>query len=315
MPRLAVRLSPSLRKGLTIVELLVVMVLFGLLGTVILRMLTSQSQFFKDQAKLIDGRRQLRLGASVLPVDLRAISTIGGDVTSMAEDKIVIRAPIGSSVVCARTNNTLTIPPTNLARNILTSWYTQPVAGDELFVYNENLLEGSEDDVWEKFLITAVDKSIACPGAPYTDAVLDPPATKPRFIVTVDISTRPIPDSVKVGAVIRFTRPMRYQLQPQGAAGRSYLTLEEYQAGAWQGAQPIAGPYRPFISGDLSGSGLQFRYFDTTGTRITNMASTAQVSRVDVYLRSDRGNAAFKGRNQAPLRDSVLMRIAVRNAK
>lgn len=316
MPRLAARCAPSSREGLTIVELLVVMVLFGVIGTVIIRTLNSQQQFFKDQANLIDGRRQLRLGASVLPVDLRAMSTVGGDVKSMAEDQIVINAPIGSSIVCARTNSTLIIPPTNLARNILSSWYSLPVAGDTLYVYNENVLDGSEDDVWEKFAITAVDKSLsACPGAPYTDALLDPPATKPRFIVTVDISARVIPDSVKVGAVIRFTRPIRYRLQQQGSAGRSYLTLEEYRAGAWQVAEPVAGPYRPFAAGDAAGSGLQFRYFDTTGTRITNMASTVQVGRVDVYLRSDRGNAAFAGRNHAPLRDSVLMRIAVRNAR
>lgn len=316
MSRLGVRVSHSSRQGLTIAELLVAMVLFGVIGTTIIKTLNSQRQVSKDQANLIDGRRQLRMGANVLPVDLRAMSTAGGDVKSMAEDKIVINAPIGSSIVCARTTSKLSVPPTNLSRNILTSWYSAPVVGDTLFVYNENILAGSEDDVWEKFAITSVVKSATdCPGAPYMDPVLDPPATKQRYVYTVDVSTRLIPDSVKVGAVIRFTRPMRYQLQLQGSAGRSYLTLEEYRSGAWQGAEPIAGPYRPFIAGDASGSGMQFRYFDTTGTRITNMASTANVARVDVYLRSDRGNAAFAGRNHAPLRDSVVMRIAVRNAR
>jgi hypothetical protein len=301
---------------LTIAELLVVLVLVSALGTAVLRVLNTQRQFYKDQANLIEGRRQLRLGAGVLPVDLRAMSTIGGDIALMAEDQLIVNAPIGSSIVCAKTNSTLTIPPTNLAKNTLTSWYTPPLAGDTLYVYNENILAGSEDDLWEKFAITSVTSSnAACPGAPFADATLDPPASKPRYVLALDVSARTIPDSVHVGAVVRFVRPMRYQIQVQGSNGKSYLTLNEYSSGAWGGANPIAGPYRPFISGDQNGSGLQFRYFDTLGVRITDMSAKLNVGRVDVYLRSDKGNAAFKGRNQAPLRDSVVMRVAVRNAR
>jgi hypothetical protein len=45
------------------------------------------------------------------------------------------------------------------------------------------------------------------------------------------------------------------------------------------------------------------------------MALTKTVSRVDVFLRTNAGIAAIKERNGNALRDSVLMRVAIRNFK
>jgi hypothetical protein len=76
----------------------------------------------------------------------------------------------------------------------------------------------------------------------------------------------------------------------------------------------LAGPYKAFASGDNSGSGLQFRYYDSLGVRVTNMANRSDVARVDVYMRTDAGAAATTGRTKT-LQDSVLMRVAIRNFK
>ena len=77
----------------------------------------------------------------------------------------------------------------------------------------------------------------------------------------------------------------------------------------------MAGPFRAFASGDSSGSGLQFRFYDSLGVRITNMANQEDVARVDVLMRTHAGTSAITERQGANLRDSVLMRVAIRNFK
>ena len=122
-----------------------------------------------------------------------------------------------------------------------------------------------------------------------------------------------LPDSVKVGAVVRFTRPVRYNLY-QEASGSWYVGLSEY-TGSWGASSPLAGPFRAYGSGDNGNSGLQFRFYDSLGVRITNMANKKDVARVDMFLRTNAGIAAVTERHGAALADSVLMRVAIRNFK
>jgi hypothetical protein len=231
----------------------------------------------------------------------------------MAENELTMRAYIGSSIICARTaTDEIWIPPTNLAKHTLTTFVSSPQVGDTVFVYNENTLKGSEDDQWEKYGIIATSNSnAACAGAPYTDAVLDPPATKNRIRYQLDGN---LPVEVLVGAVVRFSRPVKYKIY-QEASGLWYLGLQEYSGGSWGTTSPMAGPYRPWASGDNGTTGLQLRFYDSLGVRITNMANRTQVSRADVFLRTNAGVSAITERHGNTLRDSVLMRVAIRNFK
>jgi hypothetical protein len=230
----------------------------------------------------------------------------------MSDGEIEMRAYTGSSIICAKNGNQIWLPPTNLARHTLTTFGTTPAVGDTIFLYNENILKGAEDDLWEMRTITAVaTSSTACPGAPYMDAALDPPATKPRYLYTLDATPA---DSVKVGAVVRFTRPYRYKIY-QESSNNWYLGVQTYSGGSWGSASAIAGPFRQFSTGDNGTTGLQFRYYDSLGVRITNMANRTAVSRVDVFLRTNAGISAITERGGASLRDSVLMRVAIRNFK
>ncbi len=311
MPRL---MRGTVRRGMTLPEVLVAIIMLAIVGTGLTRVLVKQQQSYKDLSATAMSKRELRLGASVLPAELRSISSSGGDIMTMAENEITMRAYTGSGVVCARSasgGNQIWLPPTNLARHTLTSFVTPPAVGDTVFIYNENIDKGAVDDQWEKFAITAATTSTgACVGAPYTDPALDPPGSKPRYQYTLD---NPLPDSVKVGAVIRFTRPVRYKIY-QEASGNWYLGMQQNN-GSWGTTAPMAGPYRAFQTGDNGNTGLQFRFYDSLGTRITTMTNTASVARADVYLRTLAGTSAIKERNGATLRDSVLMRVAIRNFK
>jgi prepilin-type N-terminal cleavage/methylation domain-containing protein len=307
MPRLT---GSGDRRGMTLVELLVTMILVAIIGSAMTRVLVKQQQYYRDAAATADAKRELRLGATVLPAELRSISSSGGDVLVMSESEITMRAYIGSSIVCERTaaGDRFWVPPTDLAHQTLTTFVSRPEVGDTIFVFNENDLRGAEDDQWEKRVIASLDNSLAgCAGAPFTDPAFDVGKARIRYHMNTAL-----PDSVKTGAVVRFSRPVRYKIY-QESSGTWYLGRQEYRSGAWQSLSPLAGPYRPFASGDANPSGLQFRYFDTLGVRITNMAQTSSVARVDVYLRTNAGVSAITERQGNTLRDSVLMRVGIRN--
>jgi prepilin-type N-terminal cleavage/methylation domain-containing protein len=313
MPRLMRR---AVRAGYSLVEVLVVMTILGIVGAALTRVMIKAQQSHKDADKMNGGRRELRSGATLLPSEFRSISSAGGDIMAMSESEMVLRAAIGTSIACAIdpvARTYVDIPPLNLAKHTLTSWYTQPLAGDTLFIYNENILKGSEDDKWEKYAIQSVATSAGyCVGAPYTDISQD--AGKTRYRLTL-VTPPALPDSVKVGAVIRFTRPMKYHLHT-GSWTEPYLSLVEFREGLWREETAIAGPFRTVAAGDASPRGLQFRYFDSTGVRLMPPGvDSTRVSRVDVYLRTDRGKSAVTERKGNTLRDSLSFRIAIRNNK
>jgi prepilin-type N-terminal cleavage/methylation domain-containing protein len=311
MPRL-MRGRTANRRGLTLPELLVAMILLAIVGGGLTRVLLKQQQYYKDASKTAESKRELRLGASVMPAELRSISSSGGDILAMSESEIEMRAYIGSAVICAINANDIWVVPRNLARHTLTTYVDLPVAGDTLFVFNDNTLIGSQDDQWEKRVVDGTDLSnSACTVSPFIDPILDPAASKGRRRYRLNTV---LPPEVQAGAVIRFTRPVRYRIY-QETSGAWYLGIQQHAGGAWGSTSPLAGPFRPFAGSDNPTSGLQFRYYDSLGVRVTNMANQEDVARVDLFLRTNAGVSAITERKGNALQDSVLMRIALRNFK
>ena len=131
MPRLK-RGTTANRRGLTLPELLVAMLLLAIVGGGVTRVMMKQQQFYKDASKTAGAKRELRLGASVMPAELRSISSSGGDILEMSESQIRMRAYIGSAVICAINNDDIWVVPRNLARHTLTTYVTIPAGGDTL---------------------------------------------------------------------------------------------------------------------------------------------------------------------------------------
>jgi prepilin-type N-terminal cleavage/methylation domain-containing protein len=290
------------RRGFTMVELLVTLTLISVLGAVLAQLMMNQQRFYHRTVEQSGVRRELRAAMSILPAEIRSLSSSGGDLTALTPTSIQFRGLIGASIVCAKPGgNVVDLPPTDLAHNVLTTWYTEPVAGDTMYAFDEGLLRGAEDDIWVPLPISSVAATtVPCPGAPYTDPVAD--AGKQRYRITL---SNAVPDSVKVGAGVRFYRHMRYQLS-QSTSNKWYLSRSELAGGAWTTPAYMSGPYE-----SPTGGGISFRYFDSTGVEITSVASANSVARVDLTLRASGLAGSQKG--QSVPKDSLSFRIALRN--
>jgi prepilin-type N-terminal cleavage/methylation domain-containing protein len=308
MPR--VTAAPAPRRGFTIPELLVAMTLMVVIGGSLGMLLTSQYRIFNRTQGATQMQRDLRTGLGLLPLDLRAASRAGADITVLQDSAIQLRATIGSSIICVRPAAFyVDLPPLGMARNALTQWHIMPQPGDTVLIYDENQRTGPEDDRWLEYRVMSLAQAPAasCSGAPFTDPALDPPADKPRW--RLELGANP-PATTTVGAPMRFLRSTRYSLfQPAGSAPEAwYLGYREYVGGVWGQTEPIAGPFESPAGPRV---GLRFTYYDTLGAPLAAPTGAA-VGRVDLAFRA---RALIRGgtRDTIVLRDSVAVRVALRN--
>lgn len=303
------------RAGLTIVELLVVIMIMGLVGSATFRVLNKQQQVYKDGSRQAAMQRELRITGSSLPQEMRSTSSAGGDIQDVSESAITFLANIGSGIICDFAGGShVLLPPLSGAQVTLTNWYTQPVPGDSVFIYDDGPMAGSEDDTWIRRRVTSVDTrpDTDCPGAPFTDPVND--VGKLRWRIGVGAG---LPVTVQAGTVVRFARPVRYSLYQSSVSRDWYLGYEEQSGAGWTTIEPVGGPFRPYAAGDYLPSGMQLRYFDSLGVRVMGNSALERrgISRVDVFLRTDAGLSSVTERRPRNVVDSLMMRVAIRNFK
>ena len=106
------------RRGLTLVELLAVIVIFGIVAGSIMTLFVRQQRYYAGASEVIDVRGQVREAASLLPIDLRGTSSSGGDIMLISDSAIEFRATYGTAVVCDTNSlaRTFYVLPTTLSR-------------------------------------------------------------------------------------------------------------------------------------------------------------------------------------------------------
>ena len=88
------------RRGFTIIELLVGMVVFGIVGVLFTKLLTTQGRFFDKQGMGNAARNVSRGALNRLVSDLRMIETTGG-VLAASPTSLTLRVPFAIGVVCS----------------------------------------------------------------------------------------------------------------------------------------------------------------------------------------------------------------------
>ena len=294
-------------RGFTLVELTVVVVLLGIIGTAIMRTILSQQRFYRSTTEVMDERGQLRQAAALLPIDLRGASAPAGDIYSVAENDISFRAMVGASVICSNTGAILHIPPGTLTSgNVLTSWYSTPTTADSVAIYDETA------DTWSLVGISVAPTTTGanCPIASGFRVAADPVG------YTLTLTVAPSAGVIVPGAPIRFMRKVRYALYQSNTDNKWYLGYAANGAAI----QPVAGPYRPYSAGSTS-SGMTISCFDSTGVTVTlaNCSSTVPgVSRIDIAMRAATEHAVATGGGSGPnaqINEQTLIRVGLRNRR
>ena len=295
------------RRGFTLVELIFVLVFFGLVAGATTTILVRQQRYYASASDMMSMRTSLRDAAMVIPTDLRGISSVGGDILAMSDSAIDFRVPIGQGIVCSigggRTS--FVVPPPNMAsRSAVTSWLNAPVSGDIVFVYAEGATSVIADDSWQQVAINATPAAGACPTTTgYTGTAAEAAAA-----VTFNVAPA-LQADVVVGSLVRFHRRAKYKLF-QPSSGGWYLGYMDCPGGVCGTLETVAGPYQPY-SANGAISGLRFVYRDSTGA-VT--AVPANVARIDLTARAQtQSMVRTPGRPVDYFRDSVVVSVAIRN--
>lgn len=287
------------RRGFTLVELLIAIVILGIVSAALYRVLVNNQRIYQAQTQHIDLQQNIRAAVTILPADLRELDATDGDIKAMSASAITIRAMRYLAIICS--------PPvldgvgtTNITMIIRRSpfWGVRGIntTTDSLFIYYEGNESSRKDDDWALARPT-LTASTVCPDA----------AAKPGIAVTVNFANigggllPNTPGAILNGAPVRGFETVTYQVyQPVGDTSY-YIGL---QMGA-NARQPVIGP--------VLSNGLQFAYYDSTGV-VT--ADRFRVARIDITVRGKTAQPIRTGTGSATLTnavDSVTTSVALRN--
>jgi prepilin-type N-terminal cleavage/methylation domain-containing protein len=291
------------RLGVTLVELVVALTLFGVVATLTLSVLRSQQRFHVGALQIIDTKRSVHQAVDLLYGDLRAAS--GADIYALSDSSIAFRAAHGASAVCAL-DSTRTVATLPARGSGISTFLSMPRAGDSLLVFDPGDSATADDDRWRAHVLTADPGGDICPLRPFGLAAHAADVARGIGLAIAP----PLTANVLVGSPVRFFRPTAYVLYRSSGA-EWMLGYSTCAAGTCRVRQPLSGPYLPFASGGAGGIAL--RYFDAEGIP-TNDRS--RVARVDVVARARSASvlelAHLRGRRY---QDSLAVTIALRNRR
>ena len=293
----------SARAGVSLAELLVVLVILGLVGSVIMRVVLRQQRFYASAAEITSTRADLRDLATALPSDLRAVSSVGGDIYAMSDSSIDFRLTTGISTVCQLGAGFVVIPPATLAsRSGVTSWTSAPVSGDSVLIYDEGATTSISDDAWRAYKITAAPVAASCPTATLFTSTSAEAAAGIKLTLSAAL-----PASSPQGSAMMFFRHAHYGLFVT-TSGKTMLGYYDCPGSVCGSMTPMGGPFLPYAA---TGSGVQFTYRDSTGV-VT--ATPANVARIDVSVRAQTAApVALAGGARSYVRDSLNFTVSLRN--
>jgi type II secretory pathway pseudopilin PulG len=292
----------ALRRGISLIEVVVVVVLLGVIGGAVASALLHQQRFAGDTTELINARYGVRDATEVISTDIRGSSS-ADTIRLMADSAIELFAGIGTSVVCRTASSSTFALAEESPENALSSFLLYPDTGDIALLYRDSAdAVGSH---WERNRIAAFGPSAANAGC-----LLYGMGPAEGFMLTL----REVPHSaVKPGTPVRFIRRGRYSLYRSSDA-EWYLGYRRCNASgpaACGTIQPVSGPYKRYSS-DGSRTGFLFEFFDARGDRVTGNSPLA-VARVDVSSRAESRKRRRIGETDRPIAASAAHSVAIRN--
>jgi prepilin-type N-terminal cleavage/methylation domain-containing protein len=280
----------SQRRGFTLIEVLIALLIMGVVTGAIYRLLNTSQRLSLAQAEQVSLQSNVRTGSLVVPNELRELNTVVGGsleqndiIAPLADDGIEYRAMRGLGFVCQA-------PVAGELRILKSTWtgLRNPVVPrDDVYLFNDQDVDDDGDDVWLPVNITDVADS-DCGGAPAFR------------LATADV----IPASVKIYTPVRLYEVMELKLYSD--AGEWWLGARSKSAGEVN-LQPVLGP--------LTEDGFGLEYLDSNGVE-TAVKEDIKSIRVTVRGLTDdavrQGGSGAMGHPEDVLVTQVMLRNSIR---
>jgi Tfp pilus assembly protein PilW len=273
------RLHP--RRGVSIVEVIVSMVVAAVVLALITTISVRQQRLFTDLTDGVAISGQLREAATILPIDLRGVSVTSRDIREARDTSLELRGTIASAVVCDTNANGLVLAPVVGGAATYASYLTAVDVGDTAWVFTPT---DSVDD-WRPVRVgsagTASPKQCATRGPQLGDSA------RSLSRVSIGLSPRPPSLAAAIGMPVRVTRPLRYSLYRAGDGGW-YLGEKDWSttSGRFNTIQPVSGPFLSAAAG-----GVTFNYLDSAEASIaTPVVDPTSIAAIRVTLRGQTRN-------------------------
>jgi prepilin-type N-terminal cleavage/methylation domain-containing protein len=288
------------RRGFTLVELMIALVLLGIVSAAVYQVLISDQRIYQAQTQRIDLQQNIRAAATILPAEFRVLNASDGDILAMSSDSIRIRAMRAFGIICSAP--VLGVVPPNgrlfTLRNSMTFGSRSLAIGDSVLVYYEGAVSNRNDDGWIRGRVTLVTPAVGCTGD-----------LRPGTQITTDL------------VAADFNAPLRTNTNgniPSGAPvwGYEIDTYKLYQApdNKWYlGVRDQNNVIQPLVGPLIGNNGLTLSYYDAAGVVTAVPTSVAQIE-IKVRGRTAQPVRQADG-TQAPQVDSILARVALRNNK
>jgi prepilin-type N-terminal cleavage/methylation domain-containing protein len=284
---LTMRLPRTNRLGFSLIELLVVVVLMGIVGATLTRVLLNMQRSARAQSERVTLQGNLRAGIAFVPAELRDLSA--ADIGTASRTAIRYRAMRAAGVACNANATQIVL------NNALTFRYRDIVAGrDSLLVYVETDPLVGNDDRWVAVGIAGVGNTTCPDGSAAT--LLTVSNAGAGYATYTDTLAQ-----IVLQAPVRTFEQMEIGLYASG--GRSWLGARSISAGE-ASLQPVLGPL-------VADSGFKLTYRDQNGTET---ATIANMRTIDVSIVGETGapiTAAYGSAHIAE--DSVVTRVQLRN--
>jgi len=273
----------SARRGFTIIEMLVGMVVGMILMAGVVQLISVQGRGYRKQREVIDIRETTREAVALLSWDLRQSRMGNGPLASVGANSISLRSPRGMGTICAK-------HPT-LARYGL--WKSGGIIAAT--VDDSALVYQFARDKWQPVRITAV----GTPAAMGVTACAWPGARPPDVVVEFAVASKADTAFIKVGSPFRNFRRVQYA---------------EFQQNSrwWLGRKFGAAPSYELLTGPLiapASGGLAFAYYDSLGA-VT--ADPTAVRVVAFTLRTESYKQTYIGNGFNFQRDSLTTKVVLR---
>jgi prepilin-type N-terminal cleavage/methylation domain-containing protein len=247
--------APSSRRGFTIVELLISMVLGLLVLGAVYQLMITQSAGYGKQRELADVRETARSASTLLSWDLRHAAAGGSGIVAMTPNSITLRSVRGVGVICAKHP---TLPRYALWR---TAGRIESAPEDSALILQVGR------DRWQRVNVT----SVGTPAAMGITACAWPGSRPPDIAIQIAVNpnaalSKSDTINIKVGAPFRAYRRVEYS---------QYLLDGRWWLGRKVGA---ATSYEQLTGPLLPSTGLRFTYFDTLGALTATPAAVGTVA-------------------------------------